>query len=413
VYSYDAFGRIVQQQHIRPTVEPLSQRFIARPNTQTFSLVDPSSQLITQSSTLTFAHDGHGSVRVLFGAAATIAQVFTYSAYGELLAIQNGSGLLTPNTSSLTAYLYNGEGLDARTGLYNMRARWYSASNARWERLDPFAGNPTDPFSFNKYGFVHADPVQGIDPTGENLLGVGLAIGVVLLVLMNAKTANAPASGDRGSSYEESMIDDLLIGGAVGVGLNLAGRFIFKPLSSKIWSFFVQQGAAKVAQLSAEVEKQMLKEIAQDGAKVAFETMPKNWLVRGADVRGAALSVVRDGRTGEIFFGFNDFLRRIPERIHPILKERYDEYLTFVTQHPENAVPQWGVPGWHAEFFALNEALLRRESLGIAVKSADDLAEFGMYNAWLWKNRLGEAIPRCGHCRSLTEGVKNYSGDLP
>ncbi|MFN9917127.1 MAG: hypothetical protein ACK53L_31350, partial [Pirellulaceae bacterium] len=84
MYSYDAFGRIVQQQHIRPTVEPLSQRFIARPNTQTFSLVDPSSQLITQSSTLTFAHDGHGSVRALFGAAAAIAQVYTYSAYGEL-----------------------------------------------------------------------------------------------------------------------------------------------------------------------------------------------------------------------------------------------------------------------------------------------------------------------------------------
>ncbi|MFN9603024.1 MAG: RHS repeat-associated core domain-containing protein, partial [Planctomycetota bacterium] len=166
LYSYDAFGRIVQQQHIRRTVEQLSQLFIARPNTQTFSLVDPSSQLITQSSTLTFAHDGHGSVRALFGAAAAIAQVYTYSAYGELLAIHNGSGLLTPNTSALTAYLYNGEGLDARTGLYNMRARWYSASNARWERLDPFNGNPSDPFSFNKYGFVHGDPVQGIAPTG-------------------------------------------------------------------------------------------------------------------------------------------------------------------------------------------------------------------------------------------------------
>jgi RHS repeat-associated protein len=134
--------------------------------TQTVSIIDPSSQLITQSSTLTFAHDGKGSVRALFGAAATIAQVYTYSAYGELLAIHNSAGTLQPLTSSLTSVLYNGEGLDARKGLYNMRARWYSASNARWERLDPFNGNPSDPFSFNKYGFVHGDPVQGIDPTG-------------------------------------------------------------------------------------------------------------------------------------------------------------------------------------------------------------------------------------------------------
>ncbi|MFN9605425.1 MAG: RHS repeat-associated core domain-containing protein, partial [Planctomycetota bacterium] len=139
--------------------------------TQTVSTIDPSSQLITQSSTLTFAHDGKGSVRALFGAAAAIAQVFTYSAYGELLAIHKGAGTLQPLTSSLTSVLYIGEGLDARTGLYNMRARWYSASNARWERLDPFNGNPHDPFSFNKYGFVHGDPVMGADPTGRFLSG--------------------------------------------------------------------------------------------------------------------------------------------------------------------------------------------------------------------------------------------------
>ncbi|MFN9433862.1 MAG: RHS repeat-associated core domain-containing protein, partial [Planctomycetota bacterium] len=145
-----------------------------------------------EGETLTFAHDGKGSVRALFGAAAAIAQVFTYSAYGELLAIHNGSGTLQPLTSSLTSVLYNGEGLDARTGLYNMRARWYSASNARWERLDPFAGNPNDPFSFNKYGFVHGDPVQGIDPTGYEFslsgmstaisIGLGKVAGVVSLI---------------------------------------------------------------------------------------------------------------------------------------------------------------------------------------------------------------------------------------
>jgi hypothetical protein len=62
-----------------------------------------------------------------------------------------------------------------------MRARWYSASNARWERLDPFAGNPNDPFSFNKYGFVHGDPVQGIDPTGMFSFSIGsLSVSITL-----------------------------------------------------------------------------------------------------------------------------------------------------------------------------------------------------------------------------------------
>ncbi len=135
--------------------------------TQTTTAIDPASGLQSQASSLTFAHDGHGSTRVLFEAAAVIAQVYTYSAYGELLALHNSLGSnLTSQASPLTSVLYNGESLDPTTGLYNFRARWYSASNGRFERLDPFAGNPNDPFSFNKYGFVHGNPVMGTDPTG-------------------------------------------------------------------------------------------------------------------------------------------------------------------------------------------------------------------------------------------------------
>ncbi len=79
---------------------------------------------------------------------------------------------------------YNGEGIDSRTDLYNFRARWYSASNGRFERLDPYAGNPSDPFSFNKYGFAHGNPVMGIDPSGLNLMGnvmAGIGIGARLV----------------------------------------------------------------------------------------------------------------------------------------------------------------------------------------------------------------------------------------
>lgn len=37
--------------------------------------------------------------------------------------------------------------------------------------FDTFAGDPKEPQSFNKYGFVHGDPVQGIDPSGLSLAG--------------------------------------------------------------------------------------------------------------------------------------------------------------------------------------------------------------------------------------------------
>ena len=141
--------------------------------TQTVSDIDPNSGLPSPVSSLIFGHDGHGSTRVLFDAAAAITQVFTYSAYGELLAIHNGTGLnVTSQASPLTSVLYNGESIDSRTGLYNFRARWYSASNGRFERLDPYAGNPNDPFSFNKYGFVHGEPVLNKDPSGKFLIAI-------------------------------------------------------------------------------------------------------------------------------------------------------------------------------------------------------------------------------------------------
>ena len=158
------------------TIERISYTFGSEEITQTVSTLNPTPGAVTVTTTYTFGHDGHGSVRAVFRAFAATVQVFTYTAYGELLANHNGvtaaivsgsaSALADPSLA-LTKQLYNGEGINNRTGLYNFRARWYSASNGRFERGDLFKGNHNDPFSFNRYGFVHGDPMQGIDPSGE------------------------------------------------------------------------------------------------------------------------------------------------------------------------------------------------------------------------------------------------------
>ncbi len=145
--------------------------------TQQVTAIAPGTGQETQVSNVTFGHDGHGSVRALFVAAAAIAQAVTYSSYGELLAIHNGSGVRLANNASLTNVLYNGESLDGRTGLYNLRARWYSTSSGRFERLDPFIGNPRDPLSYNKYAFTHGDPILHNDPTGKMDGLAGLVVG--------------------------------------------------------------------------------------------------------------------------------------------------------------------------------------------------------------------------------------------
>jgi hypothetical protein len=48
-----------------------------------------------------------------------------------------------------------------------LRARCYDQDNGRFNRVDPFGGNNSDPQSLHKYAYCHGDPVMGIDPSGE------------------------------------------------------------------------------------------------------------------------------------------------------------------------------------------------------------------------------------------------------
>ena len=145
-----------------------------------------------------FGTDGHGSVRVLYDLAATIVQdlqnsnlhqIFTYDAYGNLLNFPSG-------VNALTSYLYSGEAFDFNIGQQYLRARFYDPLTGRFNRLDPYFGNSADPQSFHKYAYVHGDPIQGIDPTGEffgvafGLLG-GLLGGLGLRALRSATYAGA------------------------------------------------------------------------------------------------------------------------------------------------------------------------------------------------------------------------------
>ncbi|XZE20921.1 putative Ig domain-containing protein [Pirellulaceae bacterium SH449] len=208
------------------TTKRISYTFGHDEITQTVSEIDPSSGSVVSTETHTFGHDGKGSTRVLLDTAAAIAQIFTYSAYGELLGLHNASGQnLTTQVSPLTSQLYNGEAFDARTGLYNMRARWYSPSNARWERLDPFAGNPNDPFSFHKYGFVHGDPLTGIDPSGLSFITqIPIAFGIAGGLIGGA--VGATMAYYSGTSIILGLSRGILVGMFAGMGLAYGGIWL-------------------------------------------------------------------------------------------------------------------------------------------------------------------------------------------
>ncbi len=115
-----------------------------------------------------FTFDGHGSTRVLLDLVAGLRQIYSFDAYGNALGFD-------PATTR-TEFLYSGEQFDAKIGQQYLRARYYDPTTGRFNRLDPFFGNTTDPQSFHKYLYTHVDPVNGVDPKGEFVIAIAMAV---------------------------------------------------------------------------------------------------------------------------------------------------------------------------------------------------------------------------------------------
>jgi len=128
-----------------------------------------------------------------------------YDAYGQMLAIMNGTGTLLSGGNGPFAdaklaapnLLYSGEQFDTRIGQQYLRARYLNPSTGRFNRLDPFFGNKSDPQSFNKYLYTHADPVNGVDSTGLFLIAgmlFGMGFGLSLSQFVLGKQIIEPIS---------------------------------------------------------------------------------------------------------------------------------------------------------------------------------------------------------------------------
>jgi RHS repeat-associated protein len=108
---------------------------------------------------LYFTFDGHGSTRILTDLAGAIVEIYNFDAYGNAIGFD-------PSVA-LTEFLYSGEQFDSKIGQQYLRARYYDPATGRFNRLDPFFGNITDPLSLHNYLYCHADPIRFIDTSGE------------------------------------------------------------------------------------------------------------------------------------------------------------------------------------------------------------------------------------------------------
>jgi RHS repeat-associated protein len=114
-----------------------------------------------------YTYDANGNVGQVINlsaasAAASIVAKYEYDPYGNVTA-QSGDYAETNPFRFSTKYW------DDETGLGYWGLRYYSSILGRWVSRDPIADEGGD----NLYGFVHGDPVNGIDPLGRCVLGNG------------------------------------------------------------------------------------------------------------------------------------------------------------------------------------------------------------------------------------------------
>ena len=125
-------------------------------------------------------YDGHGSTRQLAGPTQTIVDSYSYDAYGVMLGDSTNPN---PAQTAATSLLYCGEQYDTSLSQYYLRARYYNPATGRFNRLDPYSGNLHDPQSLHKYAYCHANPVNGIDPSGMmSYVEVSVVVGIMAFV---------------------------------------------------------------------------------------------------------------------------------------------------------------------------------------------------------------------------------------
>lgn len=105
-------------------------------------------------------HQGSVVMTTRYGTSGAIEASYNYGAFGEST---------DPNTGN--AFRYTGRYLDAESGLYYYRARYYSPKLGRFLQTDPI-GTKDD---LNLYAYVGNDPLNRADPLGTYSCGSSMS----------------------------------------------------------------------------------------------------------------------------------------------------------------------------------------------------------------------------------------------
>jgi len=83
----------------------------------------------------------------------------------------NATVLCTGSRGTPNLYRYRGEQYDSDLNLYYLRARWYNPATGRFLSHDPLPGWLYEPATLHRYNYASTNPVNRIDPSGQDDFG--------------------------------------------------------------------------------------------------------------------------------------------------------------------------------------------------------------------------------------------------